>query len=171
MRLYADTKSPEVFAIIYQRYFISLSKYLNWLIGDIEQAKDIAQNIFIKIHNKPSLFDANGNFRVWLFIIAKNQWKNVLRNKTLRKKKHNEFSTSFRPEENEKLPDDVNLKKIRLNKAMEGLSDNHREIIVLKYSNNLSLKEIAGVLNCSEGTVKSRLFYALNNLKDLIKKE
>lgn len=171
MRLFIDSKKQELFGVIYQRHFVSLSKYLNWLIGDIEQAKDIAQNIFMKIHDNPSLFKPTGNFKVWLFTIAKNQWKNALRNNTLRKTRHREFSNSIGQESNENALDDVNGKKLRLNKAMNELSDDHKEIIVLKYSNNLSLNEIAGVLKCSEGTVKSRLFYALDNLKDLIKKK
>ena len=170
MRIFIDTKNDAVFSLIYQRHFVSLSKYLTWLTGDTEQGKDIVQNIFLKIHNKPFLFNTDENFKVWLFIIAKNQWKNALRNKALRNRKHKEFSNFLaqEPQENSKV--DSGLRKKLLNKAMNELSDNHKEIIVLKYSNNLSINEISEVLKCSEGTVKSRLFYALNKLKDLIKK-
>ena len=59
-------------------------------------------------------------------------------------------------------------KIVQMNNAIGQLSEIHREMIILKYSNNLTIKEISQVLACSEGTVKSRLYYAINNLKDLI---
>lgn len=170
MQHFIQTKKAELFAVIYQRHFVSLSKYLNWLIDDLEQAKDIAQNIFIKIHDNPSLFDPSANFKVWLLSIAKNQWRNVMRKKSFRRNSLKEFS-EYAQHGQEEIRQKDDFRKLLVKKAMKELTANHKEVIVLKYSNNLRIHEIAVVLNCSEGTVKSRLFYALNNLKNSIKKE
>ena len=50
-------------------------------------------------------------------------------------------------------------------KAIAQLSESHREVIVLKYSENLTIKEMSQILDCSEGTIKSRLYYALSHLR------
>jgi len=171
MALFINTKRAEIFTTIYKRNFKSLVKYLIWLGNDGETAKDITQNMFIKIYNRPHLFDTSKNFKVWLFSIAKNDWKNYLRNKTNQTKLLGEVKNLNLPE----IEIDKNLinkdKLQKVKKAINELSENHKETIILKYSNNLTIKEIATVLDCSEGTVKSRLFYALKNLKEEIEYE
>jgi len=165
MRLYSSTKRAEIFTTIYKRHFKSLVKYLLWLCGDSDAAKDITQNIFMKVYNKPHLFDVSKNFKAWLFSIAKNDWKNYIRRQTNQSKLMTELKNINMPSIaiDEQLFKKDKFKKVR--SAIDVLSESHKEVIILKYSNNLTIKEIAGILNCSEGTVKSRLFYALKNLK------
>jgi len=165
MHLYSSTKRSEIFTTIYERHFKSLVKYLLWLCGDSNAAKDITQNIFIKIYNKPHLFDASKNFKVWLFSIAKNDWKNYMRKQSNQSKLMIEVKNSYLPNItiDEQFFNNDKFQKVKC--AIDQLSENHKEVIILKYSNNLTIKEIAEILNCSEGTIKSRLFYALKNLK------
>jgi len=165
MRLYSSSRRPEIFSKIYKRNFKSLLKYLLWLCGDSEAAKDITQNIFIKIYNKPHLFDASKNFKVWLFSIAKNDWKNYIRRQSNQSKLMTEVKNINMPsiKIDEQFFSEDKFRKVK--SAIDLLSESHKEAIILKYSNNLTIKEIAGILNCSEGTVKSRLFYALKKLK------
>jgi len=61
------------------------------------------------------------------------------------------------------------MKRIRL--AINDLSPNHREVMILKYSSNFTIAEISEICGCSEGTVKSRLFYAIKKLKSILKVE
>lgn len=169
MHLYNSTKKAAIFTTIYKRHFKSLVKYLLWLCGDSDAAKDITQNIFMKIYNKPHLFDASKNFKVWLFSIAKNDWKNYVRRQSNQSKLMTNFKNSNLPsiQIDEQLFSEDKFQKVK--SAIDDLSESHKEVIILKYSNNLTIKEIAEILNCSDGTVKSRLFYALNNLKKEIK--
>jgi len=169
MRLYSSTKKAEIFTTVYKRNFKSLVKYLVWLCGDSDEAKDISQNIFMKVYNKPHLFDASKNFKVWLYSIAKNNWKNYIRRQSNQSKLMTEVKNINLPsvEIDEQLFSEDKFRQVR--SAVDALSESHKETIILKYSNNLTIKEIAGILNCSEGTVKSRLFYALKKLKKEIK--
>ncbi len=168
MRLFINHREDGAFTQIYQRYFVSLSKYISWLIQDVGLAKDIAQDVFVKIHNSPQLYSPDKCFKVWLFTVAKNQWKNSLRSNKQRRKKIMEFSKLAIIDAPKDQPNGNQNKIVQMNNAIGQLSEIHREMIILKYSNNLTIKEISQVLACSEGTVKSRLYYAINNLKDLI---
>ncbi len=168
MRLFINHREDGAFTQIYQRYFVSLSKYISWLIQDMGLAKDIAQDVFVKIHNSPQLYSPDKCFKVWLFTVAKNQWKNSLRSNKQRRKKIMEFSKLAIIDAPKDQPNGNQNKIVQMNNAIGQLSEIHREMIILKYSNNLTIKEISQVLACSEGTVKSRLYYAINNLKDLI---
>lgn len=169
MRDFIKTRDLEIFAQIYDRYFTHLSKYICWLIRDVEKAKDLTQNILIKVFKSPELCDPSNNFKVWLFSIANNQCKNTLRNEAIQKE-HLTFLSKETPVSNIERNERQNEGRLfRIHKAINQLSENHKEVIILKYSNNLTIAEIGQVLNCSEGTIKSRLYYALNNLRNNIK--
>ncbi len=165
MEAFIQHRDKEAFIHIYNRYFSTLSKYVSWLANDLDLGKDIAQNIFMKIYHRPEMFDPSRNLKVWLFSVAKNQWKNELRNKA-NKLKHQPFIIKNSIINIQESDDDIKIRRLEsLNMALASLSENHKEVVILKYSNNLTIKEISSVLNCSEGTVKSRLFYALKCLK------
>lgn len=167
LRSYLHKRDKEAYGQLYQRHFPALSKYIAWQVHDLDKGKDLAQNIFLKLYQNPNSFDTSRNFKVWLYTVAKNRWKNELRNEAIRSK-HKALvpieKTTFIPEEKTK---DERLQ--HLNKALEALSENHKEVFILKYTNGLTVNEIAEICECSSGTVKSRLFYAMKHLKDELK--
>ena len=165
MGLFQSKKESKLFELLYNRHFVSLSKYLYWLTNDVERGKDIAQDIFYKVYNEPDLFNSSQSFKVWLFSIAKNRWKNHIRKRSieLRHKKHVSKESSPNEKPDEISPNGPRIKKVE--SAMNLLSESHREVVTLKYLNNLTIDEIAEISNCSKGTIKSRIFYALKNLK------
>ncbi len=164
MEAFSREGQQEAFGLLYRRYFSALSKYIAWLSGDMEKGKDIAQNIFVKIYQHPASFDSSRNFRVWLFSIAKNQWKNDLRNEAVRRR-----HLALLPIDTQGVVPDQNAtaeQRRLLLAALNSLPERHKEVFVLKYTNNLTIKEISEICSCREGTVKSRLFYALKKLKE-----
>jgi len=166
LRDYINSKSRQSFDILYSRYFRSLWKYLAWLSGETDCCADIAQNIFLKLYERPGICDPNRNFKVWLFSSAKNQWKNELRNRNTRQQ-HLVYLASSE----QQIVSDNDGRQERLEsifKAVESLNETHKEVFVLKYSNNLSIQEIAEVCQLPPGTVKSRLFNALKQLKNKV---
>lgn len=165
MQHYQSNKNVQAFERIYDRHFISLTKYLFWLSGETERSKDLAQNIFVKVLNNPGLFDSSKNFKVWLFVIAKNAWKNEIRDRSRRLKLEKNISQQNSSDPKRKLDDLSKQRLLEVNSAIAELSDAHKEVIALKYTNNFTIEEIAEILNCSKGTVKSRLFYAIKNIK------
>lgn len=166
LRNFSATHNRQSFDVLYSRYFRSLWKYLKWLSHETDGCADIAQNIFLKLYEKPEICDPNRNFKVWLFSSAKNLWKNEIRNRSTRQEHLRSLAT-----QEAKYPEDTDTQSARLaaiSKAIEGLNETHREVFVLKYSNNLSIEEIAEICQLPQGTVKSRLFYALKQLKNKV---
>ena len=128
--------------------------------------RDGAQNILVKVYQNPGQFDFNQNFKVWLFSIANNQWKNELRKKTIRERENEGIKYQLKIVESESEVSDSDQKMNKIKLGLKELSETHREIFILKYSNNLTIKEISEIYSCSEGTIKSRLFYAMKYLKE-----
>ena len=172
MSIFIKNKDRQVFTLIYNRYYQSLYKFMVWCSGNTEIARDLSQNVFLKVYSKPELYEASKNFKIWLFSVAKNHWKNELRRKTIARKYFKESNDLIKFTDDPELTfSDIQVDKVRaIHNAMEKLSDIHKDVIVLKYSNNLTIQEISQVLKCNEGTVKSRLFHAIKKLKETINK-
>ncbi|MBD0404441.1 RNA polymerase sigma factor [Flammeovirga sp. EKP202] len=166
MTQFIDRNNTKAFEVLYHKYFVLLAKYLGWLSGNMELGKDIAQSTFLKVLNKSYVFNTKKSFKVWLYVIAKNNWLNEQRKLDRYTKEEN-----TEPSIQEDLFDTNNEvdQLQRMNVILNTLSELHRETFVLKYLDNLSIQEIAETMDCSEGTVKSRLFYAMKNMRSKMK--
>lgn len=140
------------------------------LTSNREDASDLTQDTFIKAFQAINRFHGNCSFFTWLYKIAVNTTLTHLRRNRLR----NFFSLEKINEEGgsseviDKLTDkkgadrDTYLKELqeKLNEALQKLSIPHRTVITLFEIDGLSHSEIAEIMGCSEGTVRSRLHYA-----------
>lgn len=135
-----------------------------------EDAADLTQDAFIKAFQSINRFQGQSSFFTWLYRIAVNSTLTHLRKSRLRSffsfEKITEEDKSF--EVVDKLTDktgverDVMVKELqeKLNEAMQKLSIKHRTVVTLFEIDGLSHEEIADVVGCSVGTVRSRLHYA-----------
>ncbi|KXX67144.1 RNA polymerase sigma factor [Flammeovirga sp. SJP92] len=164
MMQFLELGNQKAFEVLYHKYFVSLSKYIGWMSGSMEQGKEIAQHTFVKLLHKSYVFNAKKSFKVWLYVIGKNQWLNE-------KRKLDRFSDHEPSVVQEEGKEDgsrtFQLQKMQM--VLSTLSALHRETFVLKYLDNLSIQEIAETMQCSKGTVKSRLFYAMKNMRSKMK--
>jgi RNA polymerase sigma-70 factor, ECF subfamily len=152
---------------LYRRYSVKLFNYFRKMLNnDTEKAQDFLQDLFIKVIEKTSYFDPEKSFSTWIYALACNMCKNEYRNHAIRSRileENGEFIFY-----NEKIPDlekiDLQLFNEHLRSELELLDYTHRETFILRFYEELSIKEISQVLNCAEGTVKSRLFYTLKKL-------
>ena len=155
---------------LYDRYHERLFYYFYRMLGSCEEtANDFLQDIFLKIIDKPQLFNPAYSFRKWIFSVAHNMCKNEYRKRVTR-------NTVLQATFSENVPDETDFSEENKSRLLEtafskmnGLSEKSREILVLKYRENFSLEEISEILNLPKGTVKSRLFYARNELAKLVK--
>lgn len=129
---------------------------LNFFGGNREMAEDVTQQVFLKIFNKISDFRAEAEFTTWIYRMTINTCIDEQR-KTRRFFSIENFFGEFRVKktqderfEKRELADEVQ-------RAIGELKEKFRLPILLKYSEDLSYEEIAKVLNCSIGTVSSRL--------------
>ncbi|MDX2249205.1 MAG: sigma-70 family RNA polymerase sigma factor [Bacteroidia bacterium] len=157
---------------LYRRYADRMLHYFwRMFYHDEEKAQDFVQDIFVKIVEKPHLFHPEKRFSTWIYSVASNMVKNEYRSREVRK-----IITTM--DDMSRIPvaetlDETALDRqkfiARLEDELENLSENHREVFVLRYQEELSIKEIGEVMGCSEGTIKSRIFYCLQKLANGLK--
>lgn len=152
------------------------------MVYDEEESYDLSQEIFLRVYRNIANYQHNFSFYTWLYRITVNCCIDYLR-----KRKRQPVCVSLSqpapgdnardPGREQDFPDETYLPdKTALNRelshvlqrAMARLSPKLREIIVLKEIEGFSYEEISEILNCSRGTVKSRLFRARERMKDLL---
>jgi RNA polymerase sigma-70 factor (ECF subfamily) len=161
---------------LYNRYSVRLLHFfLRTLSGDEQKSQDFLQDIFLKIIEKPHLFNSTQNFCTWIFTIARNMCKNEYRKQDVRKimELKADFDTDFADSDcfytAGEQQYDRKLFESALANELDQLSDAHRSAFILRYQQQFSIKEIGEILGCSEGTVKSRLFYATRKIAHQLK--
>ena len=171
----------QAFAILVDRYRRPLFSYLYRMVGDQEAAKDIFQDVFIKVLKALPDYQDRGKFINWLFSIANAVCIDYLRKKKRRIKM--ETDTLFTDADADLVkdipdpafsPDDILQNKEQqqiLRTAIQNLPIEQRQILLLREHSDLSFKEIANMLDCPLNTVLGRMRYALLNLRKIIKSD
>ena len=145
-------------------------------VGDRDEAKDIYQEVFIRVYRGIKKFEMKSEFSTWLYRIT----TNVCLTHKSKSKKHLQVSIDeqFETEDDElsmyELADeeydpgnlmlDKDLGEF-ISKAVDSLSSKQKMTFVLKHYEGYKLREIAKMMNCKEGTVKKYLFDAIRNLR------
>ncbi len=164
-----DTKA---FNELYQRYSQRLLYYFYRMLGNSKTtAQDFLQDIFYKIIDKPQLFDTKRKFSTWIFSIAHNMCKNEYRKRTVRK---NMMSSNDLDQYYIKHDDDSNENNKIIEyifNELEMFDDEYKTAFILRYREGFQVKEISKVLNLTEGTTKSRLFYTRQKISERLKKK
>src|SRR5216683_3046165 len=140
-----------------------------------EDANDLAQETFIKGFQALKSFKGDSSFYTWVYRIAVNKTINFLKqrkNRTQMSLNDLDFNAEHDPDLvaliSEKTPRrDIGLSELqeKLNAAMQKLSEHHRLVVTLHDVQGLSHEEIAKIMHCNIGTVRSRLFYARQQLQ------
>lgn len=155
---------------LYARYADKLYGYFyKMLWQNDEKANDFTQEVFLKIIEKPHLFNTSKRFSTWVFTVANNLCKNEYRKNTNRQKAYNGFSIlqeEITEYNIQKLDNELFINKI--NEAIEILEEHHKACFLLRYKQELSVKEISKIVNCPEGTVKSRLYHATKKIQSAV---
>lgn len=143
-----------------------------------EDAADLVQEAFVKAWQALDRFKGDSSFYTWIYRIAVNRTLNFL--KSRKNKRHRSLNDLDARVEND--PDlvalishrtprrDLKLAELqeKLNEAMQGLSEAHRTVVVLHDIQGVPHDEIAEIMGCNPGTVRTRLFYARKQLQGLL---
>ncbi|MGO8698233.1 MAG: sigma-70 family RNA polymerase sigma factor [Limisphaerales bacterium] len=140
-----------------------------------EDANDLVQETFIKAFRALKSFKGDSSFYTWIYRIAVNKTINFLKqrkNRVHMSLNDMDFNAENDPEmvalASDKTPRrDLNLSELqeKLNVAMLKLSEHHRMVVTLHDIQGLSHEEIGAIMDCNVGTVRSRLFYARQQLQ------
>ena len=151
------------------------------MVNDEEESYDLTQEVFLKVFRKIKNYEHTYSFYTWLYRITVNSCIDYLRRK---KRQVQIISISANPGDDgsqygkeQEIPDNTYVPDVALaNKELDQvlrqannqLSERLRSIILLKEIEGFSYEEIAEILGCSKGTVKSRLFRARERLKEIL---
>ena len=158
-----------------KRYQQRIYATIYHMTSNHEDANDIAQDAFIKAYQALKAFRGGSSFYTWLYRIAVNKTINFLKQ---RKNKHHfslndvDFNTENNPDLVALISDKTPVREVgltelqkKLNEALMRLSEPHRMVVVLHDVQGQSHEEIAEIMDCNIGTVRSRLFYARQQLQ------
>jgi RNA polymerase sigma-70 factor (ECF subfamily) len=147
--------------------------FLRMLGGDAEKALDFTQDTFTRILENPAAFDVERRFSTWIYTVASNLCKNEYRRMAVRRRidRPDADVSRVKGSSGEELARSVDLADFmeELTQALGKLDEERRTTFILRFQQDLSIKEIAEITGVSEGTVKSRLFYITRQLSGQLK--
>ena len=156
---------------LYRRYSPKLYFFfLKMLWQNEEKANDFTQELFLKIIENPKAFNTKKKCSTWIYTIANNLCKNEYRKQNNQQKAYNQHQLSQNKTATyTEIDFDTIVFETDLMAALAQLPETHQACFILRYKEELSVKEISKILNCPEGTVKSRLFSATQKLRKTLK--
>jgi len=168
------------FDLLFERYAAAVRGHLNRIVRDPSAAEDLLQEVFLLVWRRANQWKAQGSFKGWLFRIATNQALNYLRSLRRRPEQPLQPAGSQDLETELDAPawlvDSASLgpdsaleaaeQRLRLQKIFQDLPEEKRLVFKLVHQDEMSLKEAADELGIPEGTAKSRLHYARQQLRD-----
>ncbi len=155
---------------LYQRYSSVMYRYfLRMFNSQQATAEDFTHELFIKVMQSAGTFKQDKKASTWLYSIAANLCKNEWRNNTNRRNILSKIETEKIVEPIEGTRTD-NLKiKNDIDSTLDSLDPDDKELILFRFQQEFSIKEIAAILNIPEGTVKSRIFYLMKKMSVQLK--
>jgi len=145
---------------LYFRYNKRLLYYFCRMLGNSrETAGDFLQDIFIKIIERPDLFDPSRRFCTWVFSVAHNMCKNEYRRLGNRKNMAVDGNIDQYYGDGEASENENQLTAEQIFREINDLDEAEKTVFLLYYREDFSLREISQVLGLPEGTIKSKLFY------------
>lgn len=167
------------FAQLVDRYQRELYHFLVRFLGNRASAEDVFQETFLQVHQSAEQFDPQRRFRPWLFTIAANKARDLIRSQARRPT--NPLQASISPSDSDsgefidlmksagELPDEP-MEKRELQKLVHdtvtAMPEHLREILLLSYFHQFPYKQISEILDIPLGTVKSRLHAAVAHFAD-----
>jgi RNA polymerase sigma-70 factor, ECF subfamily len=167
----------DAFRTLFERYHRRAYALAFGVLRHPDDALDVVQDAFIKAHKYLDKFEGNSSFYTWLYRIVMNLAIDHLR----KHRRHKPVELDEQHLEEGATGDDSLLPKIlggnpgralldkeiraRIDQALAQLSENHRAVLVMRELEGLSYEEMAQQMNCSKGTIMSRLFHARKNMQ------
>lgn len=155
------------FTELYKRYSKLMVRYFfRMLWKDEGKAQDFLHDLFLKVIENPQRFNAEKKFSTWFYSVAHNMCKNEYRKQNFRNAVNSSMPRVEMVEStvHEEIDHKTFIKALEV--AMAGWSEEDRSLFVFRHELEMTFGEIAAVLDCPEGTVKSRWFYLRKGLAE-----
>ena len=156
----AQTGDPRAFNKLFNYYKPFVENLLNLYLKDMDEARDLTNEVFLKVYQKLSKFTSYNSFGGWLRTLTKNTAIDYLRHKT-EDLVLDDSESGIEPIEPSSEDEQLVVDKITYDwiiKEMDTLPPLYRDVCLLYYKDNLTVKQISEAKNIPKGTVKSYLF-------------
>lgn len=154
----------DAFDRLYDRYERRLYGYIRRILGDPARAEDLLQEVFMKVLKDQTFDPERGRFSAWLFKVARNACLMELRRT---KRRHAAYERVPDPSPAPGIEERLDPSR-RVERALAGLTEPQRQLLLLKQVGQLTYREIATVIGVAEGTVKSRLHEATRQFRQTL---
>ena len=171
LKLLAKRDLRAAFDGLVSKYRPRLYRHALCIVKDQQEAWDAVQDVFIKAMRENRLFQADFQIKAWLFRVTSNLCYNIVRDKRRRRDLLSLREEEVRPKGIQRGTGEgveQNQAHAAMMEAMGQLTENHRDILMLRYYDDLSYNEIASRLEVKLGTVMSRLSRARGNLGKIL---
>lgn len=166
VKLFVETQENRYFEKLYERYSEKVYHKCLSFVKDSAKAEDLTHDIFLKLIFKLGTFKEDAKFSTWLYSITYNHCMDQLRSN----KKRGEVLQ----EDPIEVPDDVDLNNLfddediqvkNLKTALDQLTVEEKGVLFMKYMDDLSIRDIAGIFNVTESAIKMRLLRSREKLR------
>lgn len=157
--------------VLFARHHVRMYRFVLRLVRNEATAEDLISEVFLDVWRQAGKFEGRSAVSTWMLSIARFKALSALRR---RPEAELDEETAERIEDEADDPETALAKKDKgalLQKALSGLSTEHREIIDLVYYHEKSVEEVAGIVGIPAATVKTRMFYARKKLSELLKEQ
>lgn len=150
----------KVLDVLFDRYVERLLRYVTLFLKSSEEARDLTQDIFIKIFQSLEHFKCMGKFERWVFVIARRTMIDLHR-----KRKLKTFSFDSLGLDESSIPDREKC-EARAPELLQGLTARDREILLLRFMENLSYDEISEITGMAEGTLRNIVCRSIRRIQE-----
>lgn len=157
-------ENATAFDELYKRYGQKMFSYFfRMLWKNKELAEDCVQELFVKIFRNAAGYDSSKQFSTWMYSMASNMCKNEYRQAEMKNSKLRVIQPALSAAP---LNPDMKRFKEAVHSSVQELPEEKKLLYVLRFQENLSVPQISEIMNMAEGTIKSRLFYLMKEMKE-----
>jgi len=155
VRLFVETQRNSFFEELYERYADKVYRKCLSFVKDQARAEDFTHDIFIKLILRVGTFKETAKFSTWLFSITYNYCMDQLR--IIKKEAEEALDDEIDIADDSEDPIEIEMEAHQLRKALDQINPDEKTILLMKYQDNFSIKEIADTFGLTESAVKMRL--------------
>ncbi len=163
--LYVDSQKNIYFEEIYERYANKVYRKCYSFVYNQAKAEDFTHDIFLKLIVKIGTFKETSKFSTWLYSITYNFCMDQIR--VSKKNQEVALEGDYEPADDYEDQDLMQMQGSQLNKSLEKIPSDEKALILMKYQDDFSIKEIADTLKITESAVKMRLLRSKEKLRKL----
>lgn len=165
--------NQDAIELMVRRYEGGVFRLALSIVGDQAEANEIAQETFLSVFRSLASYQEKRSFKAWLYTITLNHSRSHLRKRKVRERLRATLTGIFRLDaQKQPSPEEAaiqNENEAAVWQSLSQLDERHRIVVILRYVHELSIAEIADILDVNEGTIHSRLHNAREKLREALK--